>query len=46
MVTWIKELVSKEEMVKNSESVKARKDNNFLIVARTDANSVEGLDKH
>ena len=41
-----KELVSKEEMVKKiKESVKARKDNNFLIVARTDANSVEGLDK-
>ena len=41
-----KELVSKEEMVKKiKESVKARKDNNFLIIARTDANSVEGLDK-
>ena len=41
-----KELVTKEEMVKKiQESVKARKDNNFLIIARTDANSVEGLDK-
>ena len=41
-----KELVSKEEMVKKiKESVKARKDKNFLIIARTDANSVEGLDK-
>ena len=30
---------------KIKESVKARKDNNFLIIARTDANSVEGLDK-
>ena len=41
-----KELVSKEEMVKKiQESVKARKDKNFLIIARTDANSVEGLDK-
>ena len=41
-----KELVSKEEMVKKiKESVKSRKDNNFLIIARTDANSVEGLDK-
>ena len=41
-----KELVSKEEMViKIKESVKARKDKNFLIIARTDANSVEGLDK-
>ena len=41
-----KELVSTDEMVKKiKESVKARKDNNFLIIARTDANSVEGLDK-
>ena len=41
-----KELVSKEEMVtKIQESIKARKDKNFLIIARTDANSVEGLDK-
>ena len=41
-----KELVSKEEMVKKiKESVNARKDKNFLIIARTDANSVEGLDK-
>ena len=41
-----KELVSKEEMViKIKESVKARKDKNFLIIARTDANSVEGLNK-
>ncbi len=41
-----KELVSKEEMVqKIKDSVKARKDKNFLIIARTDANSVEGLEK-
>ena len=41
-----KELVSKEEMVKKiQETVKAKKDKNFLIIARTDANSVEGLDK-
>ena len=41
-----KELVSKEEMViKIKESIKARKDKNFLIIARTDANSVEGLAK-
>ena len=41
-----KELVSKEEMVKKIQvSVKARNDKNFLIIARTDANSVEGLDK-
>ena len=41
-----KELVSKDEMVKKiQKAVKARKDTNFLIIARTDANSVEGLDK-
>ena len=41
-----KELVSKEEMVqKIKDAVKARKDKNFLIIARTDANSVEGLEK-
>ena len=41
-----KELISKEQMVKKiKESVHARKDKNFLIIARTDANSVEGLDK-
>ena len=41
-----KELISKDQMVKKiQQSVKARKDKNFLIIARTDANSVEGLDK-
>ncbi len=41
-----KELISKDEMVKKiKECVKSRKDENFLIIARTDANSVEGLDK-
>jgi len=41
-----KELVSKEEMVKKiKECISSRKDKNFLIIARTDANSVEGLDK-
>jgi len=41
-----KELVSKEEMVKKiKECVTSRKDKNFLIIARTDANSVEGIDK-
>ena len=30
---------------KIKECIKARKDKNFLIIARTDANSVEGLDK-
>ena len=40
-----KELVSTEEMVKKiKECVESRKDKNFLIIARTDANSVEGLD--
>ena len=41
-----KALVTKEEMVKKiKESVNARQDKNFLIIARTDANSVEGLGK-
>ena len=41
-----KELISTEEMVKKiKQSINARKDKNFLIIARTDANSVEGLDK-
>ena len=41
-----KELISKNEMVKKiKECVESRKDKNFLIIARTDANSVEGLDK-
>ena len=41
-----KELISKEEMVKKiKESVNARKDKNFLIIVRTDANTVEGIDQ-
>jgi methylisocitrate lyase len=41
-----KELISKEEMVKKiKECVASRKDESFLIIARTDANSVEGLEK-
>ena len=41
-----KELISKDEMVKKIKlSVQARKDNNFLLVVRTDANTVEGLEK-
>ena len=41
-----KELISIENMVKKiEECVKSRKDKNFLIIARTDANTVEGLDK-
>ena len=41
-----KEIISKNDMVKKIEiSIKARKDNNFLIIARTDANLVEGIQK-
>tara|TARA_B100000886_G_scaffold4977_1_gene3112 strand:+ start:420 stop:1316 length:897 start_codon:yes stop_codon:yes gene_type:complete len=41
-----KELISKNEMVKKiKDSVNARQDRNFLIIVRTDANTVEGLDK-
>ncbi|MDB9784374.1 methylisocitrate lyase [Pelagibacteraceae bacterium] len=41
-----KELISKEDMVKKIKtSVQARKDKNFLIIVRTDANTVEGLEK-
>ena len=41
-----KELISKDEMVKKiKDSVNARKDKNFLIIVRTDANTVEGIDK-
>ena len=41
-----KEIISKEEMIKKIKTcVSSRKDKNFLIVARTDANTVEGLDK-
>jgi methylisocitrate lyase len=41
-----KDLISRDEMVKKiKECVGSRKDKNFLIIARTDANSVEGLDK-
>ena len=41
-----KELISKDEMIKKiKNSVKARKDKNFLIIVRTDANTVEGLAK-
>jgi len=41
-----KELISKEEMIKKIKlSINSRKDKNFKIIARTDANSVEGLDK-
>ena len=41
-----KELISKDEMVRKiKESVNARKDKNFLVIVRTDANTVEGIDK-
>jgi len=41
-----KELITKEEMVKKiKHSIEARKDSNFLIIVRTDANTVEGIDK-
>ena len=41
-----KELITKEKMVnKIKKSVKARKDKNFLIIVRTDANTVEGINK-
>ena len=41
-----KELISVKKMVKKIEDcVKARKDNNFKIIARSDAKSVEGIDK-
>ncbi len=41
-----KELISKDEMVKKiKQSVSVRKDNNFLIIVRTDANTVEGINK-
>ena len=41
-----KEIISNDEMVKKIKiAVKARKDSNFLIIVRTDANTVEGIDK-
>ena len=41
-----KEIIPTDEMIKKIKTcVSSRKDKNFLIVARTDANTVEGLDK-
>ena len=41
-----KELISKDEMIKKiKEAVASRKDQNFLVIVRTDANLVEGLEK-
>ena len=41
-----KEIISSEEMIKKIKTcISARKDKNFIVIARTDANSVEGLNK-
>ena len=41
-----KELIPLDKMVKKIKTaVKSKKDSNFLIIARTDANSVEGINK-
>ena len=41
-----KELIPLDEMVKKIKiAVDSKKDKNFLIIARTDANTVEGIDK-
>ena len=41
-----KKLCSKEEMVQKIQTaVKSKRDKNFLIIARTDARAVEGMDK-
>ena len=41
-----KEIIPLNEMInKIKTAVKSRKDKNFLIIARTDANTVEGIDK-
>ena len=41
-----KELISLDKMVKKIKiASKSKKDKNFLVIARTDANSVEGLNK-
>ena len=41
-----KELITKEEIVKKiKQSIESRKDKNFLIIVRTDANTVEGINK-
>ena len=41
-----KELISTEQMIKKiKECVNSKKDKNFKIIARSDAKSVEGLDK-
>jgi len=41
-----KEIIPTKEMIKKIKTcINSRKDENFLIIARTDANAVEGLDK-
>ena len=41
-----KEIIPTKEMIKKIKTcINSRKDKNFLIIARTDANTVEGLDK-
>ena len=41
-----KELITKDEMIKKiKECVNSKKDKNFKIIARSDAKSVEGIDK-
>ena len=41
-----KEIIPLDEMVKKIKiAVKAKKDKNFLVIARTDANTVEGIEK-
>jgi len=41
-----KEIISVSDMIKKIKSaVRAKKDKNFLVIARTDANTVEGLKK-
>ena len=41
-----KELISKDDMIKKiKEAIASRKDSNFSIIVRTDANLVEGLQK-
>ena len=41
-----KEIISTEEMIKKVKTcVNSRKDKNFLIIVRTDANIIEGIDK-
>ena len=41
-----KELITKDEMIKKiKKCVRSKKDNNFKVIARSDARNVEGLDK-